>query len=96
MQEFWHVRGNSGKSAKPKIVFPVGRLSIYILASIFITDYVESKNEMGGSVCSFSVVVEAVNGSALCVEEHYKRGTLRGFDGVYLTPQEGFPGIIAQ
>ena len=53
---------------------------------------------MGGSVCSFSVVGEAVNGSALCVEEHYKRGTvtLRGFDGVYLTPQEGFPGIIAQ
>ena len=43
-----------------------------------------------------SVVVEAVNWSALCIEEHYKRGTLRGFDGVYLTPQEGFPGIIAQ
>ena len=53
---------------------------------------------MGESVCSFSVVGEVVNGSALCVEEHYKRGTvtLRGFDGVYLTPQEGFPGIIAQ
>ena len=47
---------------------------------------------------SVRFVVETMNGSALCVEEHYKRGTvtLRGFDGVYLTPQEGFPGIIAQ
>ena len=45
---------------------------------------------------SVRFVVETMNRSALCVEEHYKRGTLRGFDGVYLTPQEGFPGIIAQ